>query len=50
MAKLYEFTITVTGWGENPEDAWENVKENFDIVYEGIPNSDNIDLIDSDEE
>lgn len=49
MAKLFEFTIRVSGWGDNQEDAWENVKENFDIFNEDMPSFDDIDEIDSDD-
>ena len=48
MAKLYEFTITMCGWGDTSEQAWENCKENFDIAYESIPVKEKIEIIDND--
>lgn len=41
--KLFEFTLTVCGWGETVEEAWETCKENFDIDDEPIPESEVID-------
>ena len=34
MAKLYEFTIKLCGWGDDLNEAIENAKENFDIEDE----------------
>jgi hypothetical protein len=46
MSKLYEFCVTMTGWGESPEEAWENCQENFDISEESLP--DTFEIIDED--
>jgi len=39
MAKLYNFKLELAGWGENPEEAWDACKENFDIDREELPKS-----------
>lgn len=37
--KLYEFTVTMCGWGNTPEEAWENCKDQYDIDKEELPNN-----------
>lgn len=37
MAKLYEFSLTLCGWGNNPMEAWDNCKDSFDIDKENVP-------------
>lgn len=46
--RLYEFEIKVQGWGDSPEDAWEQVQENFYIEEQTMPEKHSI--IESDEE
>lgn len=46
MSKLFEFTIKICGWGDTPNEAWEDAKESFDIVREEYPNEDCIEIID----
>lgn len=37
MSKLYEFDVTMYGWGDSAEEAWENCKENFNIDNQELP-------------
>jgi len=46
MSKLYDFTVDMCGWGDTPEEAWENCKENFDIDKQELPE---YEIIDEDE-
>lgn len=47
MSKLFEFTVTMVGWGDTPADGWEACKENFDIDSEPLPPNE---IIDADDE
>lgn len=33
----YKFTIELIGYGDTPEEAWEDAQEAFDITVEPIP-------------
>lgn len=37
MSKLYDFSVVMCGWGDTPEEAWANCKENYDIDQEELP-------------
>ena len=37
MSKLYDFDVTMCGWGDSVEEAWENCKENFNIDNQELP-------------
>lgn len=42
MRKLFEFNITMCGWGNSIEEAWDNCQESFRIEDEPIPENYNI--------
>lgn len=42
--KNFEFKLTLSGWGDTPEEAWENVQDNFYPEKEPMP--DEYDVID----
>jgi len=46
MSKLYKFDVTMCGWGDSVEEAWENCKENFNIDNQELPE---FEIIDEDE-
>ena len=48
MSKCYDFYVTVCGWGDTIEEAWERSKEGFDIDNESMP--EDYLLIDEDDE
>lgn len=47
--KLYDFYFGGTGWGETPEEAWENCKENYDLDKMDLPEYELIEEEDIDE-
>ena len=48
MRKLYEFNISVCGWGETLKEAQEACRENFDIDKEVLEDFTIIDIKDDD--
>ena len=37
MSKLYDFSVVICGWGDTPDEAWSNAKDNYDIDKELLP-------------